>query len=413
VPGSIFIVEDVELMLLVRNGYRTVRLVLGDGKLCIEAYPKGELHGLIHNGHVYPGCYIRAEQFDLRYKQVDEQVQPETKRQAGTTSFERETAEYVDKSNWAVYLFLKDFVTVGWDIGYLKALEDEPQYATIEPANADQRAEPSPKRVRLQEPERDAEKPLPSVMGRKAAVGVSEEKLFSTTRDTIEPLEPNKDTDQQPLLAAVAGKAVPHTTSLRQPPTANQGPWNSADASVQTAVLPKTIPVKQQPGRRPAAPSKPTSNLRAAPKSSHKNLPWDENGPARQLTLTSLSAIRNRNLPYAANWAVNVLAVVTSLTDVKVSNLKPFHERTAELADASTDQRVMLTVFHHPDSFTPRVGSVVLLLGAKNHTDGNLKKYFNPNESKKWWFEEPREYAWCDVDGMRRWWDAQQEQECR
>jgi hypothetical protein len=261
--------------------------------------------------------------------------------------------------------------------------------------------------VKLQEPRKDAEKPLPSVTCQEPAVEASMKEPLRTTLDTIKSLQPNKETGQQPHLGAVASKEVPTRTSFEQPPTAKGGPWNSFSATLQTAVLSESIPVKLQPARRPASRSKSTSNIPAAPRPFHKRLPWDENGPTRQLALTPLSAVRNRNLPYAANWAVNIMAVVTSLTDVKVSNLKPFYERTAELADPSTDQNINLTVFHHPESFTPRVGSVVLLLGAKNHTDGNLKKYFNPKESEKWWFEEPTEYEWCDVDGMRRWWDTQ------
>ncbi|RKU41384.1 hypothetical protein DL546_004272 [Coniochaeta pulveracea] len=388
VLGSIFLVEDVQPMVPVRKGYRTVRLLLGDGNLCIEAYPKAELHRLIHDGHVYPGCYIRVDKFNLRSK----------------------TQEHLGKSNWAAYLALDDFVPVGWDTAYIKALADEAQFVTKKPVDGSQTPGASPTHTGLQDLDEDADEPVPSVTRQGGASEASTKKPLRSPLDGIEHSQLDEETDSQPLAAAVTSKEPASRPSSWQPLKAKESSWHSANVSLPRAALPETMPIKPEAAKQFATPSKPANNSSAAPKPFHKRLPWDENGPTRQLTLTPLSAVRNRNLPYAANWAVNIMAVVTSLTGVKVSNLKPFHERTAELVDPSTDDKVKLTVFHYPESFTPRIGSVVLLLGAKNHTDGNLKKYSNPHESENWWFEEPTQYGWCDVDRMRRWWNAQSSQ---
>ncbi|KAI1488728.1 hypothetical protein F5X96DRAFT_643871, partial [Biscogniauxia mediterranea] len=125
------------------------------------------------------------------------------------------------------------------------------------------------------------------------------------------------------------------------------------------------------------------------------------------LKLTKLRSIPN--LPYKQNWSVNVLAVVSALSDVEPSGLPPYRQRQARLADPSTDKHVLLTVFLDPQGFAPAVGSVVLLLGVKNHRfdGGSLKKYASdrpraPGES--WWFENPAQLPWCDVAGLHRWW---------
>lgn len=129
----------------------------------------------------------------------------------------------------------------------------------------------------------------------------------------------------------------------------------------------------------------------------------DLNKPVK---LTPLKSIPN--LPYKQNWVVNILAILCSLSDVEAATLPPFKQRTARLADPSTKKQVLLTVFLDPDEFTPAVGSVVLLLGVKNHRfdGGSLKKYSNeiPKEGTKWWIENPRDVEWCDVEGLKRWW---------
>lgn len=143
--------------------------------------------------------------------------------------------------------------------------------------------------------------------------------------------------------------------------------------------------------------------------------------PSRPLKLTPLRSIPN--LPYKQNWMVNVLAVVVSLSPVEPAHLPPYTQRTARLADPSTSKRVLLTVFLDPEEFTPEVGSVVLLVGVKNHRfdGGCLKKYAsdrprdtgNGNEMCRWWLENPRVLEWCagEVDQLVSWWREQMERQ--
>ncbi|KKY38046.1 hypothetical protein UCDDA912_g01956 [Diaporthe ampelina] len=129
---------------------------------------------------------------------------------------------------------------------------------------------------------------------------------------------------------------------------------------------------------------------------------------SKSLKLTPLKSIPY--LPYKQNWAVNVLAVVAWLSDVEPALLPGYvgKQRTARLTDPSTDKQVLLTVFLDPDEFAPEVGSVVLLLGVKNHRfdGGSLKKYGNekPRPGTNWWFKNPADIEWCDVEGLKNWW---------
>lgn len=135
-------------------------------------------------------------------------------------------------------------------------------------------------------------------------------------------------------------------------------------------------------------------------------LSWANYDLSKPLKLTPLKSIPN--LPYKQNWVVNILAIVSSLSEVETATLPPFKQRKARLTDPSTNKHVLLTVFLDPDKFTPAVGNVVLLLGVKNHRfdGGSLKKYGNEKvkEGSKWWFENPWDIEWCDVDGLKSWW---------
>ncbi|KAF5654025.1 hypothetical protein FCIRC_13994, partial [Fusarium circinatum] len=112
------------------------------------------------------------------------------------------------------------------------------------------------------------------------------------------------------------------------------------------------------------------------------------------------------HLPYAQNWSCNVLAIISYLSDIEPSSLPPYRQRSARLADPSTSKQVNLTVFLDPEAFTPRVGSAVLLVGVKNHRfdGGSLKKYESDRKDGRWWFENPIEMDWCDVEGINDWW---------
>ncbi|KAG7285392.1 hypothetical protein NEMBOFW57_010019 [Staphylotrichum longicolle] len=119
VPGSVFLVESVERSIPVpdpdpdtdsdpdpsstppppppdgrrrrrprsRGGrsrlMRTVRLILGDGEYCIQAFLKGEAHWLVDSGVVQEGCYVRVDRFE-EYKGIlrrEREVEREKERQ--------------------------------------------------------------------------------------------------------------------------------------------------------------------------------------------------------------------------------------------------------------------------------------------------------------------------------------------
>ncbi|KAI1844182.1 hypothetical protein JX266_009666 [Neoarthrinium moseri] len=140
------------------------------------------------------------------------------------------------------------------------------------------------------------------------------------------------------------------------------------------------------------------------------NLPWSSTDPSKPLKLTTLRSIPT--LPYKQNWSTNILAVISSLSDVEPCTMPPFKQRVARLSHPSTPKQVHLTVFLDPEEFAPQVGSVVLLLGVKNHRfdGGSLKKYASDRmkDRGRWWYENPYQFTWCDVAALKRWWDHQQ-----
>ncbi|KAJ2968322.1 hypothetical protein NUW58_g10247 [Xylaria curta] len=135
-------------------------------------------------------------------------------------------------------------------------------------------------------------------------------------------------------------------------------------------------------------------------------LPQPNVSSLQPLKLTNLRSIPN--LPYKQNWSVNVLCVVSAISDVEPAGIPPYTQRQARLTDPSTDKHVLLTVFLDPHLFNPQVGSIVLLSGVKNHRfdGGSLKKYASdrPKSGENWWYDDPAQFTWCDVEGLRRWW---------
>ncbi|KAK7420567.1 hypothetical protein QQZ08_010326 [Neonectria magnoliae] len=289
VPGSVFLVEGLDQVSVSRSGrWQAVRLLLGDGALCIQALLPGSMHRFVETGEVALGSYIRCESLHTKWQQTD--------------------------NGAMVYLVVEDLVTVGWNDSY-RALAPAVEQA-------------SPKII-------DAPK--------------------------------NEDVDDE--FEAEAFEAFEAFEALAHPKKAEQ----------RSEAKPRT------------APDQPIA------------LPRDWHDPQTPLKLTTLRSIPH--LPYAQNWSCNVLAIIASLSSVEPSNLPPHRQRTARLADPSTSKQVHLTVFLDPEEFSPQVGSVVLLVGVKNHRfdGGSLKKYASDRGSR-WWFQDPVEMGWCDVDGIKTWW---------
>ena len=101
-PGSIFIVEGVDVVPVSKSGrWQAVRLMLGDGELCVQALLSGPCHRFVETGEVTVGCYVKVDKFDVEWEYLD----PEEQQVAGD-------------GEKMVYLVLHDVTTVGWNETY-------------------------------------------------------------------------------------------------------------------------------------------------------------------------------------------------------------------------------------------------------------------------------------------------------
>ena len=365
IPGSVFLVEGLDPSIAAGKGeYRVVRLLLGDGDLCIQALLDGGLHGLVDDGQVYVGCYIQTGQFEVRWADVSGSCIEDVENDGAGNLVEGQKKRSA-ASQKTVYLIVRSLATVGWDNAYLDMLSHSP-------------AQP------------DATKGSPDGCG--SSMRVVSGSLHQG-RDT---LFPRPDAPSQRPEQLLNSTEVEIHSELPLQERLSDEDDHSKDAARQR-------PPSREIGRPKSAGAISTVRVRRG-----DHLPWASDDPTKQVRLTPLCSIPN--LPYKQNWMVNILAVVASLSDVESTYLAPYYQRTARLADPSTGKQVLLTVLLDPDDFTPKVGSVVLLLGVKNHTfdGGSLRKY--PSDRTKnggpWWFEEPWELDWCDVTGMKAWWES-------
>ncbi|KAI1084781.1 hypothetical protein F5B20DRAFT_221086 [Whalleya microplaca] len=351
VPGSVFLVEGVDTVHTSRSKrWRVVRLLLGDGDLCIQALLSAEMHSFVDRGEVAFGSYIKLERFRVESKDIAIDGMSNSSSTQGKGK--EKDGDSQDEGNFLVYLVVEDLVLVGWN------------NSLIDMANAE-----------------------------------------------------NAQTDTQVLHAEFEAGAISPPAAATPPK--NPGPESgNGDAKVleevtvtndSTEAIPittsKTAQHLTDPTAQPSRPGTPTR-----PNSS-QHLPWTSTDPTQPLKLTKLRSIPH--LPYAQNWSVNVLGIISALSAVEPSGLPPYRQRQARLADPSTDKHVLLTVFLDPEAFAPAVGSAVLLLGVKNHRfdGGSLKKYESDRgklRGGRWWFENPTGLGWCDVQGLRRWWDEKE-----
>ncbi|KAI4599271.1 hypothetical protein KJ359_002230 [Pestalotiopsis sp. 9143b] len=367
IPGSIFLVEVVDAFRASSSSgqsrrprsrssrWRGVRLLLGDGELCVQALLAGDMHSYVDRGDVAVGAYVRLESFTL-----ERTVDPE------------------NNGGGIVYLAVASLVTVGWNNRLLAMLDAEEAaqstcrdtlghvreadkkaheelVETVDVAEAEPQSDPEPEPEPAQNTARPEDQPGADLEREAAEIGGEDEE-----DDDFEVMDVSEDRATQKR----AEVALARTSSL-------------SDYSV------------------PVDPDQ---------------LPWSSADPTKPLKLTTLRAIPN--LPYKQNWSTNILAVIASVSDVQSSPLPPFVQRVARLAHPSTHKQVHLTVFLDARDFSPRVGSVVLLLGVKNHRfdGGSLKKYASdkPRNGGRWWYEDPVQLTWCDVEGLRTWWRQSQ-----
>ncbi|KAG6012376.1 hypothetical protein E4U54_007581 [Claviceps lovelessii] len=348
ISGSIFLVEGIEVASLTKTGrWQVVRLLLGDGELCIQALLSDTMHRFVHSGEVSVGTYVRADDFRFR------------------------TSDYLDvhgASKKMVFLVVHDLSTVGWNRSVQRLSRQQRQQQPGQQQPEQYEAAPS------------EETTLPSI----------------DRSPTTKPASPPKSVPSTPTKAPLLIKSRPSRQGLAQRNSA-------ADAFEKFEVL--AFPHRKSPKTPSKSPSKPSSMHGSAKQPMIPiALARDWHDVQTPLKLTTLRSVPN--LPYQQNWSCNILAIITYLSPVEASHLPPYKQRTARVADPSTAKQVHLTVFLNPEEFNPTVGNALLLIGVKNHKydGGSLKKYASDTVREKWWMEDPWELKWCDVGGIKAWW---------
>ncbi|KAK8862593.1 hypothetical protein PGQ11_008828 [Apiospora arundinis] len=377
IPGSIFLVEDVETCNASRSKrWRAIRLMLGDGELCIQALLAAEMHRYVDGGEVSIGSYIKLEAFRLEWlnSAASEAATGKGKEKEDTLAARSEKVPYLVVSRLDIVGWNNRLLEMAGAAGFLSDMEDP----DIEVADLEESSTAFAQTSGKGE-EALAKPPLTKPMN--ADTSLLKEVADATDEDEFEAMMVSPQQTAQKR----AELATQQQLLQSQSPSAPQ-------AAAMVAVVPGTDSGYAKPG---------SEKERPLP-------PWLDTDPTKPLKLTPLRGIPN--LPYKQNWSTNVLAVVATVSELQPSTLPPSRQqRQARLAHPSTPKQVHLTVFLDPAEFAPSVGSVVLLLGVKNHRfdGGSLKKYASdrPKQGGRWWFENPTQFLWCDVEGLQRWWD--------
>lgn len=107
VAGSVFLVEGLDCVAVSRSGrWQAVRLLLGDGVLCIQALLPGNMHRFVEMGDLFVGSYIRCDSLYAKWEESDGGVM--------------------------VYLVIEDIVPVGWNDSY-RAIQRPTVHPVIQP----------------------------------------------------------------------------------------------------------------------------------------------------------------------------------------------------------------------------------------------------------------------------------------
>ncbi|KAK4101107.1 hypothetical protein N658DRAFT_534230 [Parathielavia hyrcaniae] len=390
-----------------RRAMRTVRLLLGDGELCVQAFCRGEIHRFVDSGSVFEGAYVRLDRFDVRGK-----------------------GEMKKKGNVVVYLVVEDVVTVGWNEAYLGILrrekemreradgEDQRDNGVIrgKEQREDKRVQTSAQADDFED--EDGEEILQQLVEQAAATTpANTPKIHSDINPPPQASQkpPDGNADDLDYLSD-SDSAFETLTISTERADQRRVPITAPDPrhQLQAAIIKQNQQQQQrQQVQRPSAP------IITRPR------PWLPTSATQPVKLTPLASVPH--LPYRQNWMVNVLAIVASLAPAEPSHIAPsFRQRTARLADPSITTTttaavpkqyhgggVLLTVYLDPDEFLPEVGSAVLLLGVKNHhfEGGSLRKYVSDGlvSGGSWWVQRVGELGWCrgEVERLRAWWEAE------
>ncbi|EAQ86800.1 hypothetical protein CHGG_08053 [Chaetomium globosum CBS 148.51] len=429
VPGSVFLVESIQRSIPVaadglssglgsgsgtglrggrrqsrrrRGRERAVRLLLGDGELCVQAFVRGEIHCFVDGGGVYEGCYVRLDRFWLGEVEVagmgevaDDGVGDSE--YLGMLRMEREEAERERRLQ-------------------LERGEEGLGQAEGELVVAHEVREDVGKEAEEYEDDELIDQ-LMAVEGNGETTGAATRETTttnfgppgvdppeSTQRDPNE-LDYTSDSDSAFETLAVSAERASQRRILTSAPDPRQ--------ELQASIIKQNQNDHRRQNHQHAQPQPQAQPQQQPPQPQPlitKPRPWLPTSATQFVKLTPLSQIPS--LPYRQNWMVNVLAILTSLSPVQPSHIGPsFVQRTARLTDMSTPKQVLLTVYLDPEGFTPREGGVVLLLGVKNHfgEGGSLRKYVSDGlgVGESWWVAaEEGGLGWCraGVERLGSWW---------
>lgn len=414
-----------------------VRLLLGDGELCIQALLHPDMFDLVEKKDVFVGCCVRVGDFVMRFEEPEADGQNLFDQGNEEEDNERGEREKDDEKGM-VYLIVNELETAGWNESYMamwRRHEKGKGVAGAEDVDAEDAEQPALVTGKVSTDEQLAGE-IQGTASEEAQTATP--KASRPRRGVVRFADPQASPSvQTPTKARFQDKGKAQTP---RPLDDNDDDEDDEDLeNAFEAFEARTFPARKTTPKKPAASSNARETTTAAAAASDKSQQQQQQQQQQQpialakdwhdrqtpLKLTTLRLIPH--LPYAQNWSVNVLAIVASLSPVEPSHLAPGRQRTARIADPSTAKQVHLTVFLDPDGFTPRVGSAVLLVGVKNHRfdGGSLKKYASDGGSginngggnnnnggdrdRRWWFEDPWDMAWLDVAGIKSWWQGVEE----
>jgi hypothetical protein len=167
IPGSVFLVEDVQTALVPGSSrWQVLQLLLGDGRLCIQALLATELHGLVQSGEVTAGSYVQLDEFSLGWERLDDTHAGDDFKDSGP-----EDDEVGDSRRKIVYLMVEGMTVVGRDDAYLarwrsrvRGLQSQKRQSGATPADATKDAT-EPKTEASQRPlgpRPSSQRPMPS-----------------------------------------------------------------------------------------------------------------------------------------------------------------------------------------------------------------------------------------------------------
>ncbi|KAM0330768.1 hypothetical protein ACHAQA_003722 [Verticillium albo-atrum] len=412
IPNSVFLVEGLEVPSLPRSDrWRVVRMMLGDGVLCIQALLAPEMHRFVDTGGIAVGAYVRLPRFSTRRRRI---------------------AVPGDRSKKKmVYLVVSDIVTVGWhdelrppprarvaaakgdknmqerqlqDAGYDHREEDEYNFEEDFMGNSDMELEEIEDAHAQALAQSDFTFTPPHIRTRAARYldrhgeEPDDDEAFETMVVT-----PTRSAQRRERIAKLPASMSTNlvTRTRHKSPTKSYQHRDPLASAKHVAVTRRDT---ASPSRSPSRAPKSQAESQHVPVALARQ--WTD--PSIPLKLTPLGSINQ--LPYKQNWSINTLVIVASLGEVEPSHIPPYSQRIARLADPTTDKQVMLAVLLDPHEFVPRIGSAVLLVGVKNHLfdGGSLKKYVSDKpttQGGRWWFQDPSQFDWCDAEGLQKWWD--------